>query len=105
MQDLNPSEVAERLAKDPKPTLLDVRLDWELKLASIDGALQIPMHEVPERLAELDQEAQIIVFCHAGKRSAMIARFLEQSGYCKVFNMAGGIDAWSRDVDPEVPCY
>jgi len=63
------------------------------------------MREIPERLAELDREREIVVFCHHGSRSAMVVRFLRGQGFDRAINMAGGIDAWSTEVDPGVPRY
>jgi rhodanese-related sulfurtransferase len=89
--------------------LLDVREPWEYGLAAIrlDGAttLNLPMNEVPQRLAELDPAQPILCICHHGVRSAQVVAFLERSGYDSVYNLAGGIDAWSTKVDPAVPRY
>ena len=85
--------------------LLDVREPWELAIASIPGCTSIPMHEIPERLKELDANSAIIVMCKSGGRSQRAAEFLASRGYRNVSNLAGGIDAWSRDVDPGVPEY
>jgi adenylyltransferase/sulfurtransferase len=84
--------------------ILDVREPWEQKLAQIGGKL-IPQNEVPRRLAEIDREREIIVHCHAGVRSQRIAEFLKQQGYPRVANLAGGINAWSVEIDPKVPKY
>src|SRR3954469_4761626 len=83
--------------------LLDVREPWEVELASIPGSVFIPMHEIPTRLQELDARSEIIVMCKAGGRSQRAAEFLAARGYGKVRNLQGGIDAWSRDIDPDVP--
>ncbi len=85
--------------------LLDVREPWEVALAAIPGSLAIPMHEIPARLKELDTASEIIVMCKAGSRSQRAADFLAAQGYGKVSNLRGGIDAWSRDIDPDVPEY
>ena len=85
--------------------LLDVREPWEVALASIAGSLAIPMHEIPARLKELDATSEIIVMCKAGVRSLRAAEYLAAQGYGKVRNLHGGIDAWTRDIDPDVPEY
>ena len=85
--------------------LLDVREPWEVALASIPGSLAIPMHEIPARLKELDATSEIIVMCKAGGRSQRAAEYLAAQGYAKVSNLHGGIDAWTRDIDPDVPEY
>jgi len=84
--------------------ILDVREPWEYEIAQIGGKL-IPMNEIPKRLAEIDRDREIIVQCHHGVRSQRVAEFLKQSGFPRVVNLVGGIDAWSREVDPAVPKY
>jgi rhodanese-related sulfurtransferase len=88
-----------------KPVLLDVREPWELEKARIDGAQHIPMREVPARLSELDTGAAVVAICHHGGRSQQVAMFLEKNGFAEVHNLVGGLDAWSRTVDPAVPVY
>jgi rhodanese-related sulfurtransferase len=85
--------------------LLDCREAEEVAAASIDGATHIPMGDVPARLQELDPETPVIVFCHHGIRSQSVAHFLRQQDFDEVLNMTGGIDAWSRKIDPDVPRY
>jgi sulfur-carrier protein adenylyltransferase/sulfurtransferase len=84
--------------------ILDVREPFEYQIANIGGKL-IPQGEVPQRLAEIDREREIIVQCKSGGRSQRIAEFLKQAGYPKVVNLAGGIQAWSNEIDPTVPKY
>jgi adenylyltransferase/sulfurtransferase len=86
-------------------TLLDVREPFELELARIEGANLIPLGELPQRMEELDREQDIFVFCHSGVRSGRAAELLRSAGFAKVASVAGGIDAWSQEVDPEVPRY
>ncbi|HYR34119.1 MAG TPA: rhodanese-like domain-containing protein [Burkholderiales bacterium] len=88
-----------------RPVLLDVREPWEYEKARIEGARLVPMSEVPGRLAELDQDREVVAICHHGGRSAQVAMLLEKAGYTKVHNLLGGVDAWSRTVDPTVPLY
>jgi rhodanese-related sulfurtransferase len=86
--------------------LLDVREPWELETARIEGAKNIPMGDVPARAhAELDPEAHIVVVCHHGVRSLTVTNWLRQQGFENVQSMRGGIDGWSRTVDPKVPLY
>ena len=85
--------------------LLDVREAWEIEAASVDGATWIPMGDVTGRLSEIDAHLPIVVMCHGGIRSLQVAQYLAASGYEQVMNLAGGIDAWSREVDPGVPRY
>jgi rhodanese-related sulfurtransferase len=106
VEELTAVEVAARMKAAPKDILLlDVREPYERELAHIEPSLHIPMRNVPERLAEIPQEREVIVYCHGGARSAMVAGFLETRGYKRVVNLAGGIDAWSQTVDPTVPRY
>ncbi len=86
-------------------TLIDVRTAEELALASLAGALHLPMAELPARLGELDPQAHIAVLCHHGVRSEMAARFLERNGFTNVSSVVGGIDAWSLSIDAAVPQY
>ena len=101
---LTAKELKRRLDAGEQAYILDVREPWEHKIAQIGGKL-IPMKEIPQRLSELDREREIIVHCHHGVRSQRIAEFLKQSGFPRVVNLAGGIDAWSREVDSTVPKY
>jgi rhodanese-related sulfurtransferase len=85
--------------------LLDVREPDELVTASIPWATAIPMREVPTRLADLPKDKPIAVMCHGGGRSGRITAFLNENGYPDAVNVAGGIDAWSTQIDPTVPTY
>lgn len=92
-----------------EPVLLDVREAWELQTARLDlpGArtLHIPMGTLPARLHELDRAQPILGLCHHGARSQQCVAFLQRQGFDAVYNVAGGIDAWSLAVDPSVPRY
>lgn len=101
---LTVKELKRRIDAGEQLFILDVREPWEYKIAQIGGKL-IPMNEIPQRLAEIDREREVIVHCHHGVRSQRVAEFLQQSGYPRVVNLAGGIDAWSREVDSTVPKY
>jgi rhodanese-related sulfurtransferase len=87
-------------------TLLDVREPWEFQAAHIDGAKLMPMGDVPSRAhQELDPEDHVVVLCHHGVRSMNVTVWLRQQGFDRAQSMRGGIDAWSRSVDPKVPLY
>jgi rhodanese-related sulfurtransferase len=86
-------------------TLLDVREPHELEICAIDGAIHIPMAQVPARLAELPADAPIVVMCHHGARSQMVVNFLRQAGRDRIFNLEGGIDAWAQQIDGAVALY
>ena len=105
IEDIAPRDLAVRLGSEQQPLLLDVREAWELSIARIDAALHMPMNDVPDRLDELNPDQEIVVLCHHGRRSRQVVVFLKQSGFRRVLNLVGGIDAWSTDVDPGVPVY
>ncbi|MDO8286258.1 MAG: rhodanese-like domain-containing protein [Rhodoferax sp.] len=92
-----------------EPVVLDVREPYELQTASVtaDGftLLAIPMGVIPPRLAELDTQQPIACLCHHGGRSMQVANFLKSRGFEHVANIAGGIHAWSAEVDPSIPRY
>jgi len=85
--------------------LIDVREPFEYEIERIDGAKLIPLAEIGERTEELQHEQPIVVHCHSGKRSAQAVRLLQQRGFSNVYNLEGGIDAWSDQIDPSVPKY
>lgn len=89
--------------------VLDVREAWEIQTACVKAQgfelLTIPMHTIPPRIAELDRDQPIAVLCHHGGRSMQVAAFLVQHGFSHVANIAGGINAWSSQVDTSVPTY
>jgi len=98
------SELKRRIDAGEDLFILDVREPFEYQIANIGGKL-IPQGEVPQRLAEIDRNRQIVVHCKAGGRSQRVAEFLKQSGYPDVVNVAGGILAWSDQIDPSVKKY
>ncbi len=109
MQQLQVGELAAFVATWPEAQLLDVREAWELQAARLQlpgtVALHIPMHLVPLRLGEIDRSQPVVCICHHGVRSAQVVAFLQRQGWDAVYNLAGGIEAWSLQVDPAVPRY
>jgi rhodanese-related sulfurtransferase len=104
MDEISAPDAAQLLADQPDQTiLLDVREFMEVDAAAVAGALHLPMGEIPARLAEIDKTKIIICMCRSGGRSAQVADFLTRQGYTKVFNLAGGIHAWSDLVDSSIP--
>jgi rhodanese-related sulfurtransferase len=85
--------------------LLDVREPAELAVAAVAAAVHIPMREIPARAGELDRGQPLVVMCHSGARSYRVAEYLLGTGFTAVFNLRGGIDAWSREIDSRVPRY
>ena len=104
--EIDPESVQRMSQGGEQFTLLDVREPWEFDAARIEGAKLIPMGDVPSRAhQELDPEDHIVVYCHHGVRSMNVTAWLRQQGFEKAQSMAGGIDAWSKTVDPKVPVY
>jgi rhodanese-related sulfurtransferase len=111
---VRPADLAAWIQSQPAggaaAVVLDVREPSELATASVKAderfeLLTIPMNEIPARLAELDPERPIACLCHHGGRSQRVAMFLAGNGFSRVANIAGGIDAWAREVDTSVPRY
>ena len=96
---------AARLAKLPGNVLLDVREPHEYAFCHVEGSVAIPMGKIPERLAELPHDRQILVLCHHGGRSMRVTQFLRANQFTLVSNIAGGIDAWAETVEPGMPRY
>lgn len=96
---------AAQLARDGSARVLDVREPFELQICRIDGAAHIPMGQVPQQLTQIPRDTHVLVLCHHGGRSARVTQFLRQNGYDKATNIAGGIDAWARHVEPSMQRY
>jgi rhodanese-related sulfurtransferase len=106
IKDMTPREFLELRAGGRELTLLDVREDWETKLAPVPtDIVHIPMGQIADRVAELDPSLETVVICRSGGRSLEVARFLSGQGFASVYNLSGGILAWSRDLDPRIPQY
>jgi len=85
--------------------LLDVREPDELEISRLAEVIAIPMGEVPARMSELDRDADIVVVCRSGGRSAQIVNYLQAAGFPKVRNLDGGMNAWATQIDPSLPVY
>jgi len=106
--ELSPTEFRQRWpdhARGAGVVLLDVREPAEIEIAAVASAMHIPMREIPARLAELDRDTPLVVMCHSGARSRRVAEYLLANGFSRVFNLSGGIDAWSTQLDSHVPRY
>ena len=105
--EISPSEVKALLDGQADFFLLDCREAEEFQTASIAGSTLLPMSEIQERVVELDphRERHIVVHCHLGGRSMQVTQWLRQQGFDRVQSMAGGIAAWSDEIDPSVPTY
>ena len=106
MQHYSARELHDCLQKGEKSyVLLDVREPWEYEKCRIENSELIPMRQVPGALDRLDPHSEIVVICHHGIRSRMVASFLEQQGFVNVINLTGGVDAWAKEVDPDMGTY
>ena len=105
-KEISGPDLAARLRSSEPTVVLDVREDWEREIGRLPGDIHIPMNDIPARSGEIPVPpgGTVVVYCHLGVRSLMVARFLEHSGLPAV-SLAGGIDAWSVEVDPSVPRY
>ena len=105
--EISVADVAALRSSNEPFLLLDCREPHEYETAAIEGSCLIPMGELGARIDELDphREGLIIVHCHHGGRSMRVTQALRESGFAKVQNMAGGIDQWSEQIDPDVPRY
>ncbi len=100
-------ELAKQIENGQSIRLIDVRQPWEHERANLAGSLLIPLNELPARAAEIPHEPAtlVVVFCHHGVRSLSAAAYLVRLGHVNVRSLAGGVDAWSCEVDPTVPRY
>ena len=104
--EISPEAFAQLRQQPNSPLLLDVREPWEHETAALPSATLMPMGDIPSRAhAELDPDAPIVVMCHHGSRSLHVALWLREQGFTHAQSLAGGIDAWSRSIDPTIPRY
>jgi molybdopterin/thiamine biosynthesis adenylyltransferase/rhodanese-related sulfurtransferase len=102
---LSVSDLKSKIDQKSPVVILDVREQFEWDIARIDGAKLIPLDELPDRLGELDRDAEIVAHCHSGVRSATAVQFLQRNGFTRAFNLEGGIDAWAEQIDPTMARY
>ncbi|MDO5068730.1 rhodanese-like domain-containing protein [Neisseria zoodegmatis] len=102
---ITPIELKQWMADGMEFVLLDVRTDEELALCSLPNHTHIPMNMIPMRHNELPDDVPIVVYCHHGLRSLHTAMYLADAGFEQLYNLQGGIDAWSVLVDSQVPRY
>ena len=105
MEEFSATRLHEYLQAGNKPRLIDVREPWEFATCHIEGAELIPMRQIQMAMQDLDKDEEIVVICHHGIRSRMIARMLDASGFTRVINLSTGVDGWAKDVDPDMPTY
>jgi sulfur-carrier protein adenylyltransferase/sulfurtransferase len=105
LPEITVQQLAEKLKSPKPPILIDVREPHEYRFCRIEGAELKPLGEIEEWAETLDPEAEIVLQCHSGARSAHATMYLKHLGFKRVANLRGGIDAWSLEVDPDVPRY
>ena len=103
--DITPIALATRLARADAPQVVDVREPYEWEIARIPGARLVPLGTLPQALPSLDRDAELVVYCHHGGRSASAAQWLRAQGFTRVRNLEGGIDRWALEVDSAVRRY
>lgn len=99
------SDLKQKIDKKRPMVILDVREKFEYEIAHVENSKLIPLDELPDRISELDQNAEIVALCHTGARSAWAVQFLQGHGYKRSCNLAGGIDAWAHQIDPAMQKY
>lgn len=87
------------------PLVLDVREPWEVDICALPNSINIPLATIPSRFSEIPEDRRVVALCHHGMRSLQATRWLRDRGLENVVNLRGGVDAWSREIDPSVPTY
>lgn len=106
MRQMSAKDLKKHLETTPiLPLVLDVREAWEFQTCHIQGSVHMPMGQIPNAYKNLDPAQETIVVCHHGMRSLQVAQYLERAGFSSVVNLTGGVDAWAREVDPDMPVY
>ena len=105
LPEIDVHQLKDRLAQGTPFVLLDVREPAEIEVACLPGSVKIPLGELPTRISELDPSAETIIHCKSGGRSAKALQLLLDSGFTKACHVQGGINAWSKEIDPSVPLY
>jgi len=104
IKEISVIELKDRMDIKDDFILLDVRESNEVNICALNGAVHMPMITIPNLLSELDRDKEIVVMCHTGVRSFQVCQYLVENGYNAV-NLQGGIDQWSREIDPTIARY
>jgi rhodanese-related sulfurtransferase len=104
MSAMSATEMAAYL-QQASPLLLDVREPWEFEICHIEGSTNLPMGQIPQGFEDLPDSSEIVVICHHGVRSQQVIRFLQGQMTASLINLDGGVDAWAREVDRDMPLY
>lgn len=103
--EISPADAAQ-LLRQGSARVIDVRESWEYSVTHVEGSLHMPMAQVPNRApAELKLGERLVVLCHHGVRSLRVTEWLRKQGFAQAQSLAGGIEAWSLEIDPELPRY
>ncbi len=105
MKVITPQQYADKRAGETRPTLIDVREPWEFAIARLDEATLLPIDQIHSWAPALDKDAEYVIVCHHGQRSAAVCQFLSSMGFKDVANLSGGMDMWSYAVDRTMPRY
>jgi adenylyltransferase/sulfurtransferase len=105
VQEITPRDLDERVRRGDSIDLIDVREPYEWRIARIEGARLIPLGKFERAVAEIPPDRDVVLYCHHGSRSRTAAEFLVEQGFRRVWNLTGGIDRWSAEVDPTVATY
>ena len=104
MSSMSATEMAAYL-QQASPLLLDVSEPWEFDICHIEGSINLPMGQIPQRVDDLPESDEIVVICHHGVRSQQVIRYLQGQMTASLINLDGGVDAWAREVDRDMPLY
>jgi rhodanese-related sulfurtransferase len=104
VREITPAELQKLLSTENSPTLIDVREEGEAAICSIAGSTLMPMNTLPQRLQDIPRDRPVALYCHHGMRSMMAAQFLARSGF-ETLSLAGGIDRWAIELEPQMARY
>jgi adenylyltransferase/sulfurtransferase len=104
MKEINPTELKAWIDNDKDFQLIDVREPYEYQIANLNGKL-IPLQYIPEKIGDIQNDKDVVIMCRSGKRSADAIKYLEQQGFENLYNLKGGILAYSDDIDPSIAKY
>jgi sulfur-carrier protein adenylyltransferase/sulfurtransferase len=106
LEEVGPAELARELDGPTPPLLVDVRTDQERAIATIEPSVHLDLGQFVQRAPdEIPKDADVVIYCHSGMRSAQAAMWLKANGWSRPRSLAGGIDEWSLVVDPRIPRY
>ena len=106
MKNFTPSQLKEFLdLPENSPMLLDVREAWEFNICHILNSQPIPMKTIPNKCNDWDKNSIIVIICHNGIRSKMVAQYLDRQGFTSIINLSTGIDGWAKEIEPDMPTY